>query len=856
MDLSLHRKNLILILVTVFLISGGSILYFIGVISNLQDSHYESHAKELAEIVSINIDIDTVKRFKDQVSLAYDARSEHLTNDYMDTPQYEAYMQDYAYLVQSSEFKELYEDLRALVGITHVDCFYLFYVDVPTQAVVYMVDSGDNNICHPGSSDHLVGNDLRVLNDPDISLSDSITNSDIYGDVVGSGQPIYDEDGEVVAYVGVDISMTEVTAKQRRLLLNTILAIVLISVILLAISLYMSGLLLIKPINAHQRLVTESENLKKENIELENKARAAEKIAELTGSIQALLTHMPALTFSKDAENGKYVACNQMFAEYANKKSPSEVVGLTDEELFDHDTAMHFIEDDKVALNMSKPHIFREDVPDAAGNMKYLQTTKIKFTDANGRLCILGMAVDISELIQVKNENVKAKDAYDQAVSEKLTYSSIASALSADYSSMYYVNIVNDRFREYSAMDSQLELSEEDAGENFFEQSLIDIKKRLYFEDQARVSKSFYKDNILKTIDEEGSFGLTYRLIQDDEPVYVELKAVRLQGDDEHIIIAVHNIDAQMRDKEAAERMKEERITYERIAALSGQYICIYTVDPETDHFVEYASTSSYKDLTLPKEGEHFFERTRVETAVIIYDDDRQMFMDAFSKENILKEIERGSIYSIKYRIMINGKPTYVRLKAAMISEKDGPQIIVGLSDIDERVKIEQEYADNLAVAQNKANYDELTGLMNKHSYVEAEIIINEAIDSGEPCDFAIVVCDVNGLKQVNDTLGHKAGDELLIKAGRMITEIFSEGRVYRIGGDEFAVIIKNEGLDHIDKMMGSMNEKNRYNLKNKGIVIACGLARYESTDRNMDKVFERADRAMYENKQMLKGEE
>ncbi len=70
------------------------------------------------------------------------------------------------------------------------------------------------------------------------------------------------------------------------------------------------------------------------------------------------------------------------------------------------------------------------------------------------------------------------------------------------------------------------------------------------------------------------------------------MKALRMEGDERHIIIGVSSIDAQMRHQEAMERVKEERITYSRITALSGDYIAIYTVDPETDHYFEYSATT------------------------------------------------------------------------------------------------------------------------------------------------------------------------------------------------------------------------------------------------------------------------
>ncbi len=147
------------------------------------------------------------------------------------------------------------------------------------------------------------------------------------------------------------------------------------------------------------------ENKEKENLRLMEEA----KIAALTNSMSSLLTNMPGLTFSKDAENGKYVACNQLFAEYANKENPEEVVGLTDLEIFDEATAKHFMEDDRKTLSMNKPYVFFEDVLDAKGNRRQFQTTKLKFTDASGRLCTLGMCIDVTEMEAIRKETDEAK---------------------------------------------------------------------------------------------------------------------------------------------------------------------------------------------------------------------------------------------------------------------------------------------------------------------------------------------------------------------------------------------------------------------------------------------------------------
>lgn len=146
-----------------------------------------------------------------------------------------------------------------------------------------------------------------------------------------------------------------------------------------------------------------------ENRRLIEEVESAAKLADLMGSVASLLTNMPAMSFSKDAETGRYLACNQSFAEYAHKSNPEGVIGLTDFEIFDEVTASHFVDDDRKALSMDEPYIFFEDVPDAKGALRNLQTTKMKFTDSDGRLCTLGMCVDVTEMTRIKSAEAEAR---------------------------------------------------------------------------------------------------------------------------------------------------------------------------------------------------------------------------------------------------------------------------------------------------------------------------------------------------------------------------------------------------------------------------------------------------------------
>ena len=318
-------------------------------------------------------------------------------------------------------------------------------------------------------------------------------------------------------------------------------------------------------INENEDISAEYVRLQQENERLRKEADANRKIMSLKKSLSDLLTNMPAMTFSKDVDTGKYLACNQAFADYAHKGTPEGVVGLTDLEIFDEETAIHFIEDDKKALAMDKPYIFYEDVPDAAGNPRQFQTTKLKFTDDTGRECLLGLCQDVTDAMRIKRE-----------------------------------------------------------------------------------------------------------------------------------------------------------------------------------------------------------------------------------------------------------------------------------------------YTEKLALVQNMAEIDSLTGIKNKNAYKVREGIMNQRIQEHRQPEFAIVVLDVNDLKKINDTKGHEAGDKCICDACDIICRIFKRSPVYRVGGDEFVVISQDEDYARSEKLVDVIARHNEDALMNGGVVIACGMAKYDRED-SVAAVFEIADKRMYENKKFLK---
>lgn len=166
----------------------------------------------------------------------------------------------------------------------------------------------------------------------------------------------------------------------------------------------------------------------------------------------------------------------------------------------------------------------------------------------------------------------------------------------------------------------------------------------------------------------------------------------------------------------------------------------------------------------------------------------------------------------------------------------------------------ERLHIKELDIAWRLAYTDSLTGAKSPLAFSEMVARYDEAISRGNSGNFAVLVFDVNGLKRVNDTLGHATGDEYIVSAFRIISNVFVHSPVYRIGGDEFVSILENEDFSKKSELLDMFNYQIEKNIENGSVVIAAGLADYvQGTDNSFKRVFQRADRMMYERKKELK---
>lgn len=158
------------------------------------------------------------------------------------------------------------------------------------------------------------------------------------------------------------------------------------------------------------------------------------------------------------------------------------------------------------------------------------------------------------------------------------------------------------------------------------------------------------------------------------------------------------------------------------------------------------------------------------------------------------------------------------------------------------------------------ANTDALTGVRNKIAYDKVAEELNNKIKERKAPKFAIVMVDLNYLKLINDDYGHNKGDFALVKLCNILRDVFVHSPIFRVGGDEFVILVKGNEYEHIEDLIKAFNKRiedlagNKYLLPAEKVSAAIGYSKYNLfKDKSVDDVFKRADEAMYERKHYMK---
>ena len=433
---------------------------------------------------------------------------------------------------------------------------------------------------------------------------------------------------------------------------------------------------------------------------------------------------------------------------------------------------------------------------------------------------------------------------------ENDTFVRLSFILACEYESIYIIQSADSSYVKYVPDRESHSLLQCGAGEDFYEALGAFCAACAEQEDREEIMRLLGSANLEDAMAQARPFAVNTRFLVGGEPLYYNIKVFPCASH-EMIVLGVRNADTQMRRELRA--MAERQIYQSIVDALSNRYEVIYYVDTVTGAYSEYCSSEKYARLEVGRTGADFFADTQRNLKPDIDPEDYPMMREAMKPENLLGSIRKNGSATLSYRLMLDGVPQYVTLYATH-PPHDTAHLIIAVSNVDADVRRENAYREALGSAMQLAHCDALTGVKNKHAYLQKETELDALITERKSPQFAIVVCDVNGLKKVNDTKGHLAGDDYICRASQILCSTFQHSPVYRIGGDEFVIVLEHADYQNRAALMQQLNGIVQENRQKQFVTVASGISDYiPDDDLHVQDVFDRADRAMYEHKRRFR---
>lgn len=374
-------------------------------------------------------------------------------------------------------------------------------------------------------------------------------------------------------------------------------------------------------------------------------------------SFQNAFSTLPMGVIEIRGDAARFVRSNQSYRDFARRFFGLDLSREGDKFVKYNASFMHNVV--RTCCEMGARSFYDEKMPD--GSVVHSFARRIGVSPVSGNAAVAVAILSITEPGQGE------------------TYADIARTLASDYYNIYVVDLDTDRFIEYSSSVGAQELAIERHGKDFFESARRDSEKRIYEEDRELFLGWFTRENVLKELDQHGVFTSTYRLIDTGEPMYVSMKILRMQPGGNRIIIGISVIDSEMKKRDQVQEELREREMIERIAALSGNYLCLYTIHPDSGRYIEYNAMSEYESLGFAKEGEDFFIQGAIDGKKAVFPEDLPEYLRQFTRENVMREIREKGRFRIQYRLILNGQPRPVTLRIAPIRERGEEKLVAGV---------------------------------------------------------------------------------------------------------------------------------------------------------------------------------
>ena len=247
MKFSLKKKSILFVLVIAVILSCVAVFVGYRIYSDTMDEHYETTSFDLAKTAAAMVDAEKVQEYARSILEIY--RQAPMPE--FETAREEAdYYAQYAPL-QDESYREMFDILQGVkTNNRDVQYLYLFTLDPESKSGVYILDADTSeSACPMGTWDIIYPENYAVFEDPERGFPAYITRTEEFGWLCSAGAPVIADDGAVVAYAMIEVSMNDVMADRADFLRNISLAMAAVTIVLAAVFILLVNRSVVLPIN-------------------------------------------------------------------------------------------------------------------------------------------------------------------------------------------------------------------------------------------------------------------------------------------------------------------------------------------------------------------------------------------------------------------------------------------------------------------------------------------------------------------------------------------------------------------------------------------------------------------------------
>lgn len=344
---------------------------------------------------------------------------------------------------------------------------------------------------------------------------------------------------------------------------------------------------------------------------------------------------------------------------------------------------------------------------------------------------------------------------------------------------------------------------------------------------------------------------------------------------DEEVSLLKKNIG-----KKAFEKRFDDAALYRRIDAIERDILLAESLEQVHDNMVAETELENYSDgglhilldsvyvNNLSEKLDNFRNFDCSKDYCVLYARENNVVYDSFimPREQLIPYVDEGDknryfiFSSLRERdkvfgyMVLSERLDIINLKADLC--RFAETVSISLGRLLQRVQVNTLNKRLMSLSST----DSMTAVKNRTAYEQKEKEYGALIESGSNfADFSLAVFDVNNLKRINDFYGHEKGDVYIIAACNLLCQAYKHSPVFRIGGDEFVVILTGEDENNSDSIFKSLQEEmkriSQMDIREyEKVSMAGGIAKYiPGQDKCFSDVFNRADAIMYENKKSMK---